>query len=145
MTYISLLKNIYIHVSIVVFSKNSKNIIFFFITISLTYKYRKYCFGSNFRSGDSDGFTCFEVPWIRETHFSKWSVCMCVCLCVYYQHNSKTKYSRNIKFGILHLYYMQMLLKTFHKDRTNSLCTRTCKIILLHCTLWTEFLVFLHI
>ena len=26
-------------------------------------------FGSNFRSGDFDGFTCFEVPWIRKTHF----------------------------------------------------------------------------
>ena len=25
--------------------------------------------GSNFRNGDFDGFTRFEVPWIRKTHF----------------------------------------------------------------------------
>ena len=55
-----------------------------------------------------------------ENHiFSVWSVCMCVsvCTCACYQQNSKTNYSRNIKFGILHLYYTQMLLETFHKDR----------------------------
>ena len=91
-----------------------------------------------------------------ENHiFSVWSVCMCVCICVCvsvcvslcvcvcvcYQHNSKTNNSRNIKFGILYLYHMQMLLKTFYDYRTNSLCTRALKIILLHYGLWTEFLV----
>ena len=25
--------------------------------------------GSNFQSGDFDGFTCFDVPWIRKSHF----------------------------------------------------------------------------
>ena len=52
-----------------------------------------------------------------ENHiFSIWSVCMCVCD----QHNSKTNCSRNIKFDILHLYYMQMLLETFCKDLTKT-------------------------
>ena len=41
--------------------------------------------------------------------FSIWSVCTCVCvcdcLCVCYHYYSKSNYSRNIKFGILHLYH----------------------------------------
>ena len=77
--------------------------------------------------------------------FSVWSVCMCVCLCVCvcvclsvclcvcYQHNSKTNYSRNIKFGILHLYHVQILLETFYKDRTKTLCTGAHKRILILC------------
>ena len=69
--------------------------------------------------------------------FSKWSVCMCVCLL---SDNSKTKYSRNIKFGILHLYYIQMLLETFYKDRTKTLCTGAHKRILIYFGLWREFL-----
>ena len=75
-----------------------------------------------------------------ESHiFSKWSVCkcvclgvcVCVCLCVCYQYNSKTNYSRNIKFGIQHLYHIQMLLETFYNDRTKTLCTGAHKRILL--------------
>ena len=68
--------------------------------------------------------------------FSLQSVCMCVCvsvcLCICYQHNSKTNYSRNIKFGILYLYHVQMLLETFHKDRTKTLCTGAHRRILIH-------------
>ena len=41
---------------------------------------------------------------------------------VCYQHNSKTNFSRNIKFGILHL-YIQMLLETFYNDRRKTLGT----------------------
>ena len=67
------------------------------------------------------------------------SVCMYVCLCVCYQHNSKTNYSRNIKFGILYLYHVQMLLETFYKDMSKTLCTEAHKRILIHCGLWTEF------
>ena len=68
-------------------------------------------------------------------------VCVCesVCLCVCYQHNLKTNYSRNIKFGILYLYLIQMLLETFHKDRTKTLCTGAHKRILIHYGLWTKF------
>ena len=51
-------------------------------------------------------------------------------------------YPRNIKFGILHLYHIQMLLETFYKDRTKILCTGAHKRILIHYGLWTEFLVF---
>ena len=60
-------------------------------------------FGSNFRSRDFDGFTRFEVPLLRKLHILC-LVSVYVCLCACYQHNSKTNYSRNIKFGILHLY-----------------------------------------
>ena len=65
-------------------------------------------------------------PPESENHiFSIWPVCMCVCvcLCVCYQHNSKTNCCRNMKFGILHLYHIHMLLKTFYEDRTKTLCT----------------------
>ena len=34
-------------------------------------------FGSNFRNGDFDGFTCFEVPWIQKS-FSVFGLCVCV-------------------------------------------------------------------
>ena len=65
--------------------------------------------GSNFWSREFDVFTRFEVNWIRKLHFLR-SVCVCVCvsqcLCVCYQYNSKTNYSRNSKFGILHVYHM---------------------------------------
>ena len=64
-----------------------------------------------------------------ENHiFSVWSEYVCVCVCD--EHNSETNCSRNIKFGILHLYHIQILLKTFHIDRTKTLCTRAHKIIL---------------
>ena len=46
-----------------------------------------------------------------------------VCVCVSYQHNSKTNYIRNIKFGVLHLYHIQILLGTFHKDREKTMST----------------------
>ena len=54
-------------------------------------------------------------------------VCVYVSLSVCYQHNSETNYSRNIKFGIQHFYHIQMLLETFHEDRTKTLCTGTHK------------------
>ena len=95
------------------------------LLLSLTCKQRKYCFWVKFWKWRFDGFTCFECE--SENHiFSKWSVCIC------YQHNSKTNYSRIFKFGILHLYHVQMLLETFHKDRTKTLCTGMHKRILIH-------------
>ena len=103
---------------------------------SLTYKYKKYCFWVKFSN--------WKFWWI----YTFWgllnpkitfltnglSVCVCVYLCVKvcYQHNSKTNYSRNIKFGILHLYHIQMLLESFQKDRTKILSTRAHKSILIH-------------
>ena len=42
---------------------------------------------------------------------------MYVCECgVCYQHNSRTNCCRDFKFGILHLYHMQMQLETFNED-----------------------------
>ena len=79
----------------------------------------------------------FRAPESENHIFSKWTVCMCVC----YQHNSKTNYSRIFKFGILHLYHVQMLLETFYKYWTKTLCTGAHKRILIHYGLWTEFLV----
>ena len=53
-----------------------------------------------------------------ENHiFSIWYLYVCC------QHNPKTNYSRNIKFGILHLYHIQMLLEAFYKDR-KKLCVQ---------------------
>ena len=69
-----------------------------------------------------------RVPESENLIFSVWSVRMCV----FYQHNSKTNYSRNIKFGILHLYDLQMLLEISHKNRTKTLCTGAHKRILIH-------------
>ena len=60
--------------------------------------------------------------------FNVWSVCMCAC----YQDNSKTNYSRDMKFGILHFHHIQMLLETFYKDRTKTLCIGAHKRILVH-------------
>ena len=75
-------------------------------------------------------------PESKNRIFSKWSVCMCICVCVCvracYKHNSKTNFSRIFKFCILHLYHTQMVLETFHKDRTKTLCTGTHKRILIH-------------
>ena len=51
---------------------------------------------------------------------------------VYYQHNSETNYSKNITFGILHMYHTQMLLETFYKDRIKTVCTEPHKKILIH-------------
>ena len=64
-----------------------------------------------------------------------------VCLCVWNCQNWKTSYSRNSKFGILHLYHTRMLLETFYEDWINCLCTRVHINILIHYGLWTEFLV----
>ena len=44
-----------------------------------------------------------------------------VCLCSCYWHSSKTNNSSNSKFGMVHLYHMQMLLETFYENRANSL------------------------
>ena len=44
-----------------------------------------------------------------------------------------------IKFGTLHLYHVQMLRKTFYKDRSKTLFTDMHKRILKHYGLWTEF------
>ena len=97
--------------------------------------------GRNFQCPVFPLFICFESPESK-----KWflkiglCVCMCVCvcvcvcvwLCVCYQHSSKKNYSKNIKFSILLLYYIQMLLETFHKDRTKTLYTGAHKWILIH-------------
>ena len=63
-----------------------------------------------------------------------------VCLCVCYQHKSKTNYSRNIKFSILHLYHSQKLLETVYEDRAKILCTGAHKRILIYYGLWTKFI-----
>ena len=77
---------------------------------------------------------------VSENHiFSVLSACPSVCVC--YQHNSKTNYSRIFKLGILHLCHRQMLLETFYKDRTKTLCTGAHKRILMHKGLWTKFLI----
>ena len=67
--------------------------------------------GSDFRNGDFDAMRSLES---ENQSFSIWSICMFVC----YQHMFKTSCTRNTKFGILHLCHIQMLLKTFYKDRT---------------------------
>ena len=67
-------------------------------------------------------------------------LCVCVSLvCICYQHNSRTNYSRSFKLGILHLYHVQMLLETFYKDQSKTLCTGGHKRILIHYGLLTEF------
>ena len=76
-----------------------------------------------------------KLPEYENHIFSSWSVYMYVC----YQNNLKTNCSRNIKFDILHLYPVQMLLKTFYKDRTKTLCTGAHKRILICYSLCTEF------
>ena len=72
-------------------------------------------------------FYILRSPESENHIFSKWSVCMSVFLCVCYQHNSKTNYSRNIKFGILHLHHTQMLIETFHKYQTKNMSTAAHK------------------
>ena len=70
----------------------------------------------------------FELEYLMDLHvlrspesgkhsFSVWSVCVCACayLCVCYQHNSEPNHSKNIRFGMLHLYYVQVLLEIFYK------------------------------
>ena len=58
-------------------------------------------------------------------------ICMSVCMCLWvcYHHNSKTNCRRSFKFCILHLCLRYILLETFFKFRTKSLCTRAHKII----------------
>ena len=65
-----------------------------------------------------------RAPEFENHIFSDWSACMLMRLCDCYRHNSKTNDSRDFKFKILHLHHMQMLLETFHGDRTNSLSTQ---------------------
>ena len=66
-----------------------------------------------------------------ENHiFSGWSACVCVFAC--YGHIYNTSYSRNLKSGVLHLYYMQMLLEAFYEGPTNSMYKGTHKMILIH-------------
>ena len=81
-------------------------------------------FGSNFRNGDIEGFTRFEVPWIRNHIFSKWSVCICVCLCVsvcvsVIRHNSKkiTAESSNLAsyISIIGRCYLKLFIKIGQK------------------------------
>ena len=61
-------------------------------------------------------FSCqiFENVILIDLHFMRsqnvfnvLSVCVSVCVC--YQHNSKTNYSRNIKFSILLSYHIQFV------------------------------------
>ena len=115
--------------NLVQYEKNAHILIAFFLY--LTYKWRNSCFLGQI----------FEVEILMELHvlrypesekhiFSVWSVCVCLCVC--YQHNSKTNYSRKIKFGILHLHHVQMLLETFCEYRTKTLCTGVHKRILIH-------------
>ena len=60
-------------------------------------------FGSKFRNGVFDGFTRYEGPLNPKILFLAFGLCVC------YQHHSKTNYSKDIKFGSLHLYHIQML------------------------------------
>ena len=55
---------------------------------------------------------------------SSYSVYVC-------DHDSETYYSRNFKFGILHLYRM-ILFQTFYEVQTNSLHTGAHKRIRIH-------------
>ena len=117
--------------------KSEKNFFYYFL---LPISRQSIVLGWNFEMQTLMDIHVLRSPESENHIFSVWSVCMCVCLyvcmsvslCVCYQHNSKTKCSRNIKFGILHLYHIQMLLETFYKDRTKTLCTGEHKRILIH-------------
>ena len=85
--------------------------------------------GQIFEMETFDGFTRLRSPKSENHIFNGLSVCVyvCVCLCECYQHNSKTNNNKNIKFGIQHLYHVQMRLEIFYKDRTKFLRTRHSK------------------
>ena len=69
-----------------------------------------------------------KAPESENKIFNILSVCsMCACVCVYHQHYLKTNYSKNIKFGILHLYHIQMLLEMFYKDQIKTVYRGTQK------------------
>ena len=72
--------------------------------------------GSNFQNSDFDGFTRFDVLNPKIT-FLAVGLYMLVCLHMpVYKHYSKTNYSGNSKFDILHLYHMLIAtLKLFIK------------------------------
>ena len=101
----------------------------------------KAAFGSNFRNGDFDGRTHFEVP-PNFFFFKKVGLYMFSYVCVYYQHTAKTYYVRISKFKFLHVYHIQILLESFFEDRTYNMRTRAHKRIRIHNGfLVTKFLV----
>ena len=59
----------------------------------------------------------FRGPLNPKITFLAFGLCVCVSVCPRKcnQHHSKTNYSRNIKFAILHLYYYRCYLKLFIK------------------------------
>ena len=66
--------------------------------------------------------------WLRKNKqiLIKWFL---MILCVHFccQHDSRTNNCKKSKFGILYLYYMQMLPETFYGDWINSLWTERHK------------------
>ena len=79
----------------------------------------KYCFGIKF---SKLRFWWIYTIWDslnNKIKFLAVGLCVCVCtyiymcVCVCYLNNSKTNYSKNSKFGILHMYQKYMLIKIF--------------------------------
>ena len=63
-------------------------------------------FGSNFLTEDFDGFTCYEIPWIRKSHFKR-LVCVYVGVCDSYQHTTQKQIKQfKQKLQILHFKFV---------------------------------------
>ena len=102
---------------------------------SLTYKQRKYWVWFKFSKWRFWWVCTFWGLLNLEITFLAFSLCVCVflslslCVCVFYKHNTKTNYSRVFKFDIIHLYHKLILLETFYKDRSKTLCAGAHKSI----------------
>ena len=74
-----------------------------------------------------------RTPESKSHIFSVWSVCMYVCVCVSVISIAQRQITaETFKFGILHLYHIQMPIEFFYEDRTKTLCAETHKRILIH-------------
>ena len=95
-------------------------------------------FGSNFRNWQFDLRLCFEVTWIRKSHFLAFGlwVWRSVINIIPKQIIAVTQ---NFLFYICILYWT--LFETFYEDRTNGLHRGAHKTIRKQYSLWTEFCV----
>ena len=91
-------------------------------------------FGSNFRNGDFDGFTCLEVPRIRKTHFQQ-MVCVYVCVSVIsITQKQITAETSNLVFYICIIYrcYLKLFIGNIDRRKTKYRGTQKYSSTLRH-------------
>ena len=106
----------------------------FYFLLPIYGKKKALFFGSNFWNGDFDEFPCFEVPWIKKSHFQH-------LVCVSIISTTQKQIAAGTSNLVFFIYIKCRCYVKLYNDQMKIMHTEAHKRILIPHGLWLEFLV----